>query len=886
MQELMAWCNRSLIPRLVRLAAVLALLAAGAGATAPAAAETGFFQLRVVDGRWWFVDPQGEQFISVGINHLEPVMLTAAVDLERSLAKYGPDLIDADGNVDLRGAAARAFMDESLERIISWGFNSLGVHNHVPQKRLPYVTHFRPVPLDGWLRKTRHYPDPFSTTTKRQVESRAQDWAGTRRDDRSILGVSFTDMPVWRLRPGRDHPWVATLKGLPASAPGKQAWIGVLRRRYPNPTAAARAHGVEAETWEALAAITDWPRHGGRPASRRRDQEAFLPRIADRWYSLLSTSVRRHAPHHLILGDKIMPDKDLPEWLVPIIGRHFDVLYFQWYATAEDQIPRLRELHRVTGKPILLGDSSFSHPNERVPNPKGVRVGSQEEVGVAYERYLQAILSEPYVLGWHYCGFMEGAADLARRHPLFARQNGLMRPDGTVYTSTVERVTRANGRAFAWHAAAPPLVEPSASTTAPPTSSPAADEGAVKASRCVTTRTEDGVLTRIDHNVFELRVRRESKKVPNKPISWILTGDGVLVFDTGSIAGAKVAKRLIHQMTDEPIRYIIYSHHHGTQVRGASVLKEADTQIIAHEDLVSAFDLIDRLPNHFRRLNSIQFDLEGSARTPTFLYPDRTYRLRETLHLGTVEIELYHVVGEADDYTIAWLPGQRIVFVADLVGAGMPMVASPMKPVRNEVKWRQALAFIQSLSPEIMLHSTGIHCDPETVSQHLDTTQAFLAFLHDAVTRELDAGSSVEEALDNVRLPSDLAASPYLRQGYGSLEYAVRGLYHRYLGWFDRNATHLRPAPRALRARSFLEAMGGTDRVLAKAERLAAQGDYPLALEYLDLLIDAGPDRRAHLLKATVLDALAEIKTPNRLLRNMYRRLAIIERRKAGEIAE
>ena len=37
-----------------------------------------------------------------------------------------------------------------------------------------------------------------------------------------------------------------------------------------------------------------------------------LPQIADSWYSALTTATRRHAPNHLIFGDKIVPHRDLP----------------------------------------------------------------------------------------------------------------------------------------------------------------------------------------------------------------------------------------------------------------------------------------------------------------------------------------------------------------------------------------------------------------------------------------------------------------------------------------------------------------------------------------------------------------------------------------------
>jgi alkyl sulfatase BDS1-like metallo-beta-lactamase superfamily hydrolase len=212
----------------------------------------------------------------------------------------------------------------------------------------------------------------------------------------------------------------------------------------------------------------------------------------------------------------------------------------------------------------------------------------------------------------------------------------------------------------------------------------------------------------------------------------------------------------------------------------------------------------------------------------------------------------------------------------------MPMLASPMKRVRNEVKWKLALEEILSLEPEVLLRSVGLPiCDPTEIEANLGVLIEFFDFIHVAVTDELNRGSSVEEAVARIKLPATLEASGYLEERYGALEFAVRGLYHRYSGWFDQNGSHIRPAPRRETARSFIEVMGGEEVVLARARNLAAEGAFQLALEYLDLLIDADGSKAAHLEKSRVLLELSNAPGQNQIVTNMYRRLAAMEREKA-----
>jgi alkyl sulfatase BDS1-like metallo-beta-lactamase superfamily hydrolase len=407
--------------------------------------------------------------------------------------------------------------------------------------------------------------------------------------------------------------------------------------------------------------------------------------------------------------------------------------------------------------------------------------------------------------------------------------------------------------------------------------------------RCVNTVRDDCVLSKIDENVYIAGDFRGEGPIPKKNISWIVTDEGVVVIDPGSPRTAKIAREVIQETTDKPIKYIIYTHHHGTQVSGTSQLKDPGTKIIAHEDLVFEFDLSRKFYQYNARLNSIQFNLKmgDNIEPQKFVYPDITYKTEYNFELGGTKFELYHAVGESSDYTIVLLPDQKIVWVADLVAGGMPLVASPMKRVRDEVKWRKALELVKELKPEVMIQSVQRPlCDQAQITSKLDAFIEFFNFLHDSVAREMNAGSSLEETLNNIQLPLNLKLTSLRKEKYGRLQFNVRGLYHRYSGWFDQNGTHLNPAPAKETAKSFVNFMGGGIVVLEKARVHEKNGRLKLALEYLDLLIDAGTHLKdAHELKGAVLVKMSK-QYNHRMTSNMYRRLGQMELEKAKQLSE
>lgn len=415
---------------------------------------------------------------------------------------------------------------------------------------------------------------------------------------------------------------------------------------------------------------------------------------------------------------------------------------------------------------------------------------------------------------------------------------------------------------------------------------PAAESaGPVVAPTCTLIEQDKYSLTKIGENVYVMsEFRNKQSNAPVKTISWVVTSEGVVVIDTGNPVTALMARHAIASLTKKPIKYIIYTHHHGSHVGGARQLKGPQTKVIAHEDLVLEFDLARELQPFRKRLNSIQFNFDErhDDKDPDLVYPDLTYSAEYSFELGGVRFELYHADAESRDYTYVVLPQQKIVWLADLVSAGAPMVASPMKPVRDDVKWRRALEAIRGLDPLVIVESVKPPiCDRELIAELLEARIGYLDFLHQAVIAEINAGATVERAVHNISLPPELANNPLAWDEYGCLAFNVRGLFQQYAGWFDQNGTHLDLTPAEQRAASYVEAMGGGPAVLTRARTLLQRGEPQLALEYLDLLLDAGIETApAHQLKNQALLRLAKKATHN-ITEQMYRRLAKLEQQAA-----
>jgi hypothetical protein len=141
------------------------------GFAATSSRATGFFRVERIDGRWWFVDPDGHLFLSTGANGIRGGEGTA-----------GPDLV--------------------LRRMTHWGLNTIGNWSSLkpPSEgaRKAYVTTFRAPPSEpSYL----GMPDVYSEEFARGVERAAKTQCAPLKDDPWLLGYFLGNEPPW---PGRE----------------------------------------------------------------------------------------------------------------------------------------------------------------------------------------------------------------------------------------------------------------------------------------------------------------------------------------------------------------------------------------------------------------------------------------------------------------------------------------------------------------------------------------------------------------------------------------------------------------------------------------------------------------------------------------------------------
>ena len=139
----------------------------------------------------------------------------------------------------------------------------------------------------------------------------------------------------------------------------------------------------------------------------------------------------------------------------------------------------------------------------------------------------------------------------------------------------------------------------------------------------------------------------------NHQAMFVVTPEGVIATDPvayGRPTGGKAYLDEIRKVTDKPVKYVIYSHHHYDHIAGGKVFKDAGATFIAHA-------------NAKKRL--------APLKDPNTVVPDKTFNKFMTVSLGGTTLELHYLgVNHSDSNIVMRLPKEKIVFIVDTIPVG------------------------------------------------------------------------------------------------------------------------------------------------------------------------------------------------------------------------
>ncbi|MEH6455534.1 MAG: rhodanese-like domain-containing protein, partial [Cocleimonas sp.] len=187
----------------------------------------------------------------------------------------------------------------------------------------------------------------------------------------------------------------------------------------------------------------------------------------------------------------------------------------------------------------------------------------------------------------------------------------------------------------------------------------------------------------------------------NNNLSFIITNEGVLVFNAGNnYLLAKALHHEIKQLTDQPVKYVVLENAQGHAMLGSNYWQEQGAQVIAHVDAV------EEMKNHgIEVLERMQQGRRDKAQWTKFVYPDKTFEDQLVIEMGSERFEILHLgPGHSPGDISLWIPKQKVLISGDMAFHQRLM---PIFEHTDTAGWVKTWDKIEALKADIIIPGHG-----------------------------------------------------------------------------------------------------------------------------------------------------------------------------------
>lgn len=200
-----------------------------------------------------------------------------------------------------------------------------------------------------------------------------------------------------------------------------------------------------------------------------------------------------------------------------------------------------------------------------------------------------------------------------------------------------------------------------------------------------------------------------------------VTGDGVIIVDNKFPYSFDFITEQIASVTDEPIKYVLNTHHHGDHA-GSNADFMRNAEVIAHKNA---------------RANIVRNNQDGA---PRVIFADET-----AVFLGDAEVHAYHFGrGHTNGDAVIYFPDRRAIHTGDLFISGERIDGSTLAPFwdygngGSAVDWPGTLTRVLELDFDTVIPGHGPPLTKADVRTFRDNVETVI----DRVRTEISNGAT------------------------------------------------------------------------------------------------------------------------------------------------
>ncbi|MCK5603490.1 beta-galactosidase [Candidatus Pacearchaeota archaeon] len=350
------------------------------------------------NGKFWFVDPAGKSFLSMGINNITPSAWNP---------KAGTQYYDAVNSVF--GGDFNKWKKTTDKILKDSGFNTYGCWS---DPNLHDDKMYGTVCLYVVGYANERCLDCLRPGFEDRVRQNTEQMLSRYKNLDNVIGLFLDNEMAWYGKSGWDiisnYTLLEVAIELEPDDPAHKAAKQFLIDRYNTPENFSKAWGEKLNSWNELSlsylrsCLND---------NTQKDRDDFTEFVAQKFFSVSTKIVRQIAPGKLILGVRFA--KKPPEAVIKQCGIYCDVISFNDYQISPEPDGDMLTEYFIHGqkKPLMVTEYSWRAEENQSGNPNtrgaGTVVKTQAERTDAYRRYVSGMISHPMIVGAHWFEFAD-----------------------------------------------------------------------------------------------------------------------------------------------------------------------------------------------------------------------------------------------------------------------------------------------------------------------------------------------------------------------------------------------------------------------------------------------------------------------------------------------
>jgi glyoxylase-like metal-dependent hydrolase (beta-lactamase superfamily II) len=216
---------------------------------------------------------------------------------------------------------------------------------------------------------------------------------------------------------------------------------------------------------------------------------------------------------------------------------------------------------------------------------------------------------------------------------------------------------------------------------------------------------------------------------------FVVTKAGVIVTDPIGLRRPQAVTAYIDEIkkvTNQPIKYVVYSHSHYDHAAGGKPFKDMGAKFIAHKN---ARAQLLRLPH------------------PDVVMPDEVVDTRRVISLGGTTLELLHVGrNHSDNSLVMRLPAEKLIFAVDFI----PIQSLPFRNFADGAsppEWEASLKRVVALDWQRLIPGHPYAGGRLGTKQDVEDLIGYMQDLGAEVKKASAEGKCFDNAMKEVKLP-------------------------------------------------------------------------------------------------------------------------------------